>query len=178
MFGMGFFEILMIAVVAIIFLGPEKLPKALVDMAKFFRAVKKTMDEAKESLEREVNLSKIKEEALAYKNSLTQEVQTLSKDLELKELNLDLEESLLEPKKSPNSSENPIQTPISTQNLQDSAPQADSTLAESHTNASSKREIQLHKNDKTTLSFGANLTPSQTQEAQNDASQSSSKPKE
>lgn len=65
MFGMGFFEILMIAVVAIIFLGPEKLPKALVDMAKFLRAVKKTMDDAKENLEREVNLNKIKEEALA-----------------------------------------------------------------------------------------------------------------
>ncbi len=173
MFGMGFFEILMIAVVAIIFLGPEKLPKALVDMAKFFRAVKKTMDEAKESLEREVNLSKIKEEALAYKNSLTQEVQTLSKDLELKELNLDFEESPLESQKSTPSE--PMQTPISTQNLQDSTPQ--STLTESHTNASSKREIQPHKNDKTTLSFGANLTP-QTQETQNDASQSSLNPKE
>lgn len=178
MFGMGFFEILMVAVVAIIFLGPEKLPKALVDMAKFFKAVKKTMDEAKESLEREVNLSKIKEEALAYKNSLTQEVQTLSKELDLKELNLDLEESLLEPKKSPTSSENPIQTPISAQHLQDSTPQADSTPTESHTNSSSKREVQPYKNDKTTLSFGANLTPPQTQETQNDASQSSPNPKE
>ncbi|WP_300899974.1 Sec-independent protein translocase protein TatB, partial [Helicobacter rodentium] len=90
MFGMGFFEILMVAVVAIIFLGPEKLPKALVDAAKFFKAVKKTMDEAKDSIEREVNISKIKEEALAYKNSITQDIQTLSKDLELKDINLDL----------------------------------------------------------------------------------------
>ena len=75
MFGMGFFEILVVAVVAIIFLGPEKLPKALVDTAKFFKAIKKTMDDAKESLDREVNLSKIKEEALSYKNSITQGVQ-------------------------------------------------------------------------------------------------------
>ncbi|WP_300972387.1 Sec-independent protein translocase protein TatB, partial [Helicobacter rodentium] len=90
MFGMGFFEILMVAVVAIIFLGPEKLPKALVDAAKFFKAVKKTMDEAKDSIEREVNISKIKEEALAYKNSITQDIQTLSKDLELKDINLDI----------------------------------------------------------------------------------------
>lgn len=92
MFGMGFFEILVIVAVAIIFLGPEKLPKALVDAAKFFKAVKKTMDEAKESLDKEVNLSKIKEEALAYKNSLTQGVQNLTKEMELKEItSLDLE---------------------------------------------------------------------------------------
>ena len=93
MFGMGFFEILVIAAVAIIFLGPEKLPKAMVDVAKFFKAVKKTMDEAKESLDREVNLSKIKEEALAYKNSLTQGVDNLTKEVDLKELSsLDFEE--------------------------------------------------------------------------------------
>lgn len=92
MFGMGFFEILVIVAVAIIFLGPEKLPKALVDAAKFFKAVKKTMDEAKESLDKEVNLSKIKEEALAYKNSLTQGVQNFTKEMELKEItSLDLE---------------------------------------------------------------------------------------
>lgn len=92
MFGMGFFEILVIVAVAIIFLGPEKLPKALVDAAKFFKAVKKTMDEAKESLDKEVNLSKIKEEALAYKNSLTQGMQNLTKEMELKEItSLDLE---------------------------------------------------------------------------------------
>ncbi len=32
MFGMGFTEILMIAVVAIIFLGPDKLPSAMVKL--------------------------------------------------------------------------------------------------------------------------------------------------
>ena len=95
MFGMGFFEILVIAAVAIIFLGPEKLPKALVDVAKFIKGVKRTMDDAKESLDREVNLNKIKEEALAYKNSLTQGVENLTKEMDLKELSsLDFEEDL------------------------------------------------------------------------------------
>ena len=95
MFGMGFFEILVIAAVAIIFLGPEKLPKALVDVAKFIKAVKRTMDDAKESLDREVNLNKIKEDALAYKNSLTQGVENLTKEMDLKELSsLDFEEDL------------------------------------------------------------------------------------
>ena len=87
--------ILVIAAVAIIFLGPEKLPKALVDVAKFIKAVKRTMDDAKESLDREVNLNKIKEDALAYKNSLTQGVENLTKEMDLKELSsLDFEEDL------------------------------------------------------------------------------------
>ena len=42
MFGVGIFEILVVLVVAVIFLGPDKLPQAIVDATKFFRAVKKT----------------------------------------------------------------------------------------------------------------------------------------
>jgi len=40
MFGMGFSEILFIAVIAIIFLGPEKLPGAMVEIAKFIKNAK------------------------------------------------------------------------------------------------------------------------------------------
>ncbi len=156
---MGFFEILMIAVVAIIFLGPEKLPKALVDVAKFFKAVKKTMDEAKDSIEREVNLNKIKEEALAYKNSLTQDVQTLSKDLELKELNLDFNKDDLLSQDSTTPIHHPKtpQTPT-TQDLKDS------TSQNPHSNPLLKREIIPNKSKPTALNFGTNLAPSPNQE--------------
>ena len=70
MFGMGFTEILIIAVIAILFLGPDKLPSAMVDIAKFFRQVKKTVGSVKDTLEEEMNVSEIKEEALAYKKEL------------------------------------------------------------------------------------------------------------
>jgi len=70
MFGMGFTEILLIAVMAIIFIGPDKLPSMMVDMAKFFRNVKSTIGSVKESLEEEVNMTDIKREALAYKEEL------------------------------------------------------------------------------------------------------------
>ena len=70
MFGMGFTEILIIAVIAILFLGPDKLPSAMVDIAKFFRQAKKTIGNVKDSLEQEMNVSEIKEEALAYKKEL------------------------------------------------------------------------------------------------------------
>ena len=70
MFGMGFTEILIIAVIAILFLGPDKLPGAMVDIAKFFRQMKKTVGTVKDSLEEEMNVSEIKQEALAYKKQL------------------------------------------------------------------------------------------------------------
>ena len=70
MFGMGFTEILIILVIAILFLGPDKLPSAMVDIAKFFRQMKNTVGGMKESLEEEMNVSEIKQEALAYKKQL------------------------------------------------------------------------------------------------------------
>mgnify|MGYP003387184789 CR=1 FL=1 len=70
MFGMGFTEILIIAVIAILFLGPDKLPSAMVDIAKFFRQMKQTVGTVKDSLEEEMNVSEIKQEALAYKKQL------------------------------------------------------------------------------------------------------------
>lgn len=79
MFGVGFNEILMIAIVAIIFLGPDKLPGVMVDIAKFIKKIKATVTDAKESLNSELNLEElkkemglddIKNEALAYKQEL------------------------------------------------------------------------------------------------------------
>ena len=70
MFGMGFTEIMIIAVIAILFLGPDKLPSAMVEIAKFFRNAKQTIGTMKESLEEEMNVKEIKEEALAYKQEL------------------------------------------------------------------------------------------------------------
>ncbi|MBL0708521.1 MAG: Sec-independent protein translocase subunit TatB [Sulfurimonas sp.] len=67
MFGLGFAEILFIAVIAVLFLGPDKLPTALIEVAKFLRGVKKTIGTVKDSIEQEVNVADIKEEALAYK---------------------------------------------------------------------------------------------------------------
>jgi sec-independent protein translocase protein TatB len=84
MFGMGFTEILMIAVIAILFMGPDKLPSAMVDIAKFFRSVKKTIGTVKDSLEEEMNVSEIKKEALSYKKELLNASESLSKATDIK----------------------------------------------------------------------------------------------
>ncbi len=70
MFGMGFTEILLIAVIAILFLGPDKLPSTMIEIAKFFRNVKNTIGSVKDSIEDEMHISDIKKEALAYKQEL------------------------------------------------------------------------------------------------------------
>jgi len=70
MFGMGFTEILIIAIIAVLFLGPDKLPAAMVDIAKFFRSAKNAIGNVKDTLEEEMNVSDIKKEALAYKAQL------------------------------------------------------------------------------------------------------------
>ena len=40
MFGMGMGELLVVAIIAIIFLGPEKLPDAMVKGARYFKTFK------------------------------------------------------------------------------------------------------------------------------------------
>ena len=78
MFGLGFMEILFIAIVAIIFLGPDKLPGVMVDIAKFIKSAKNAITDAKQTLNEEVNLEELKKEALGYKAQLdaaTEELQ-------------------------------------------------------------------------------------------------------
>ncbi len=74
MFGLGFTEILFIAVIAIIFLGPDKLPEAMVQIAKLFNSFKKTVNDAKASFENEIHINELKEEALSYKRALDNDI--------------------------------------------------------------------------------------------------------
>ncbi len=85
MFGMGFFEILVVLIVAIIFLGPEKFPQAVVDVVKFFRAVKKTLNDAKDTLDKEINIEEIKKETLEYQKLFENKVESL-KGIKIEEL--------------------------------------------------------------------------------------------
>ena len=71
MFGMGFTEILFVAVIAIIFLGPEKLPEAMVKIAKFINSFRQTVTDAKTTFENEINITQLKAEANAYKSSIS-----------------------------------------------------------------------------------------------------------
>jgi len=107
MFGMGFTEILLIAVVAILFLGPDKLPNAMVQIAKFIKGAKSAVMEAKNAIDSEVKISELKEEALGYKSKLDQasaELQGFKNINPLNDIKDDITNSMnspIEPKSEP-----------------------------------------------------------------------------
>lgn len=80
MFGMGFMEILLIAIVAIIALGPEKLPGTMVQIAKFINKFKTGLEDAKATLDNELNISELKAEANKFKSQIEETKASLSVD--------------------------------------------------------------------------------------------------
>lgn len=56
MFGLSFGEILIIAVIALLLLGPEKLPEAAKTLGKGLREIRRATDDLKDQVEREISL--------------------------------------------------------------------------------------------------------------------------
>jgi twin arginine-targeting protein translocase tatB len=86
MFGMSLPEILVIAIIAVLFLGPDKLPSTMVQAAKFLKTLKKTVNDVKSSFDQEMKIQELKEDAKKYKESLTQASDTVRKKLTFEEL--------------------------------------------------------------------------------------------
>lgn len=86
MFGMSLPEILVIAIIAVLFLGPDKLPSTMVQVAKFLKSLKKTVNDVKSSFDQEMRIQELKEDAKKYKESLTQASDTVRKKLTFEEL--------------------------------------------------------------------------------------------
>ncbi|WP_169752251.1 Sec-independent protein translocase protein TatB [Campylobacter mucosalis] len=86
MFGMSLPEILIIAIIAVLVLGPDKLPDAMVSIAKFFKTVKKGVNDAKATFDQEVKIAELKEDAKKYTQSITQATENVRKKLTFEEL--------------------------------------------------------------------------------------------
>lgn len=96
MFGMGFGEILVILVVAVIVLGPEKLPKAMVEVAKIFKSVKNQVSSVKEDIEKEIRIEELKNDARLYKQNLQEATSSVRKKLTFEELD-EIKKEISEP---------------------------------------------------------------------------------
>jgi sec-independent protein translocase protein TatB len=109
MFGLGFTEIVVIAIIAVLFLGPDKLPSAMVDIAKFFRQVKNSVSSVKNSFEEEMHISDIKKEAMAYKQELLDTGENIKKatdiDSHIADISNDITSDTKENKSSPKEEE-------------------------------------------------------------------------
>jgi sec-independent protein translocase protein TatB len=92
MFGMGFTEILIIGVIAILFLGPDKLPEAMVEIAKMLKNLKRTISSAKDSIESELHVSEMKEEMMSYKRELTSSSEGLSRLTSMDDLQSEIDD--------------------------------------------------------------------------------------
>jgi len=86
MFGMGFSEIMIVAVIAVLFLGPDKLPSTMVQIAKFFKSFKSSVNDAKSSFEQEIKIQELKEETLEYKKKLDDAATSVRKTMSFDEL--------------------------------------------------------------------------------------------
>ena len=78
MFGIGIGELLLIFVIALLVFGPDKLPQVARTAGKFMRDLKRTSDDIRSSIEREINISELRQTL-----DLPEEVKRTMKDLVL-----------------------------------------------------------------------------------------------
>lgn len=86
MFGIGFSEFLVILIIAVIALGPEKLPSAIVTAAKYFKMLRSAINEAKSSFESEIKLDELRKDAQNFKSDFTDITQDTRKKLTFDDL--------------------------------------------------------------------------------------------
>src|SRR5512143_1904253 len=74
MFDIGFSEIVVIAIVALIVIGPERLPKTARTLGHLFGRLQRYVNEVKADINREIELDELRK--------LRQQVQTAARDIE------------------------------------------------------------------------------------------------
>ena len=74
MFDMGFLELLLIGIIALIILGPERLPKAARTVGLWIGKAKQGFESMKTEIDRELKLKELQEQIAEQKAKLEEEV--------------------------------------------------------------------------------------------------------
>lgn len=85
MLNIGFTELLIFAIIALLVLGPDKLPEAIRFVFKWYSKIKRTLNNIQNDLDRELRLSELREQMeneLARIQSLEAKVQAKIDQLE------------------------------------------------------------------------------------------------
>lgn len=61
MFDIGFSELLLVGIIALIVLGPERLPKAARSVGMFFGKIRRMMNNVQQEMEREIRMQELHE---------------------------------------------------------------------------------------------------------------------
>ena len=89
MFDIGFSELMVIAVVALIVIGPERLPKVARTLGHLFGRMQRYVNDVKADISREMELDELKklqtsmqDAARSFEDSVTREVHTTESELQ------------------------------------------------------------------------------------------------
>lgn len=140
MFGISFPEMTLILVIAVIALGPEKLPKALVEIAKYFKVIKKAVNDAKSNFEQEVKIAELKEDAKKYRDSIENATNSVRKKLTFEELD-EIKKNLNSAKDSLNKGLSDLQNDLNSATSTDKKANSDKTSQ----NSQEKKEISQNQ---------------------------------
>jgi len=91
MFDMGFLEFLLIGIIALIVLGPERLPKAARTVGLFIGKAKQGFESMKTEIDRELKLKELQEQLAEQKAKLKED---LDVGADIKSLKDDIDESV------------------------------------------------------------------------------------
>lgn len=88
-------EIIVILIIAVLILGPDKLPDTAVKIAKFIKAIKRNIDDAKAGIEKEIRIKELQDEAKKYQDELSLSNENIRKKLSFEEFDT-LKKDILE----------------------------------------------------------------------------------
>ena len=78
MFDVGFSEVMLIALVALLVFGPERLPKIVREVAFWIKKLRGAMASARSEIERELEVVELRQSLQQQRASLEQELTTLA----------------------------------------------------------------------------------------------------
>ena len=79
MFGIGFFELLLIAIFGLLIFGPEKLPEAIRNISRNVGRAKRAWQHTRRELEEELGMDEIRREL--YNEQIQEELQRRKKSI-------------------------------------------------------------------------------------------------
>lgn len=151
MTGVGFFEILLIAVVGLLILGPDKLPGALRTMALWIGRFRRSFDDIKRDIEKEIGADDIRRqlrnEAIMDKfqegkKQISDTVDKVKKQGDSIKSNLDLKQQILDSGKakteSPTTTTNTTESAMSSTSHDNSPSQAEAPKVNTKVSAASQ----------------------------------------
>lgn len=118
MFDIGFAELLLLAVISLLVLGPERLPGAVRTASTWLSRIRRSFNEVRTELERELNTADLKQDL--HNNSILKQLEDSGKDI-----NQDLESVRSELKDLQFNVENHTDTDVDTSETHPGTKQAD-----------------------------------------------------